>query len=351
MREIVDDVLAMLSAEREFALVTLVRRSGSAPRAAGAQMLVRPDGSLAGTIGGGLLEATMIGRPPGHSSDTARSLPAWSSAVSRSTTPAWSAGGTPRCSSPPFQPAIEELLAVCTALSQALREGRRAWLFTFFPAQPGECDVAHCLLGDDGQLLGRAPVGAAELRRLIGTSQIHGSATLADGRQAHVEPVAPPSVAVICGAGHVAAALAPVAAGVGFEVVVIDDRPEFADAERFPSAHRVVLLDDFEQFCELVPLGAQSYVVSVTRGHAHDLTVIAQALRAGAGYIGLMGSASKRSHIVTALAEQGFTEAEIARIHTPIGLSIGAETPAELAISIVAEMVQVRAAKRERATS
>ena len=72
---------------------------------------------------------------------------------------------------------------------------------------------------------------------------------------------------------------------------------------------------------------------------------MAQALRAGAGYIGLMGSASKRAHIVTALAEQGFTEAEIARIHTPIGLSIGAETPAELAISIVAEMVQVRAAK------
>ena len=107
---------------------------------------------------------------------------------------------------PPGDP---ELLAVCTAMSQALRERRRVWLFTFFAGEPGECEVSYCLLGDDGELVGRAPVGAADLRQLVGKSHVHGSAKLADGREAYVEPVDPPSVAVICGAGHVAAGARP----------------------------------------------------------------------------------------------------------------------------------------------
>ena len=133
-------------------------------------------------------------------------------------------------------PGHQELLAVCTAMSQALRERRRVWLFTFFAGEPGECEVSYCLLGDDGELVGPAPVGAADLHQLVGKYHVHGSAKLADGREAYVEPVDPPSVAVICGAGHVGQALAPVAAGAGFQVVVLDDRPEFANAGRFPSA-------------------------------------------------------------------------------------------------------------------
>ena len=104
------------------------------------------------------------------------------------------------------------------------------------------------------------------------------------------------------------------------------------------------MLDDFDEAFERVILGPESYVIAVTRGHAHDFTVLTHALRTQAGYIGLMGSSTKRKHVFGALADEGFAEADIARVHTPIGLSIGAETPAELAISIVAEMIQVRAA-------
>lgn len=343
MREIVGDVLEMLAAGREFALVSLVRQSGSTPRAAGAQMLVRPDGSITGTIGGGLLEATMI-------QEASRALKRRCSFVTDMALtgrtvegPCMVCGGNADVLVAYVPPGDSELLAVCGALTETLRQQRRGWLFTFFAAQPGESEVAYSFLCDDGELVGRAPQVADDLRQLVGKSHVHGSTQLANGRAAYVEPVDPPSVAVICGAGHVAQALSPVAAAVGFEVVVLDDRPEFANAERFPSASRIVVLDDFDEAFERVTLGPESFVVSVTRGHAHDFTVLLQALRTPAGYIGLMGSTTKRKHIFKALAEEGFAQSDIDRIHTPIGISIGAETPAELAISIVAEMIKVRA--------
>ena len=148
---------------------------------------------------------------------------------------------------------------------------------------------------------------------------------------------------IVCGAGHVGRALAPAAAAAGFEVLVLDDRPEFASAALFPAGVSVGVIDAFaDAFAGLV-LTARSFVAIVTRGHAHDYAVLGQSLRSPAGYVGLMGSAAKRAKIFAALREDGFTDAELARIHTPIGLAIGAETPAELAVSITAELIQVRA--------
>ena len=149
---------------------------------------------------------------------------------------------------------------------------------------------------------------------------------------------------MICGAGHVARALAPVAAAVGFEVVVLDDRPEFAAAERFPDASRVVLLGSFAGALAGLELTSRSFIVVVTRGHAHDFSVLEQALRTPAGYIGLMGSSSKREKIFKALSANGFSAADLDRIFSPIGIAIAAETPAELAVSITAELISVRAA-------
>jgi xanthine dehydrogenase accessory factor len=159
-----------------------------------------------------------------------------------------------------------------------------------------------------------------------------------------VEALLPPTAAVICGAGHVAQALAPVVAAVGFDVVVLDDRPEFAAAERFPAASGVVLLETFEDAFGGLAITPSSFIVIVTRGHSHDFSVLEQALRTPAGYIGLMGSASKREKIFRALAADGFSAADLDRIFSPIGIAIAAETPAELAISIAAELIRVRAA-------
>jgi xanthine dehydrogenase accessory factor len=153
--------------------------------------------------------------------------------------------------------------------------------------------------------------------------------------------VEPPALAVVCGAGHVGAEVAPLLARLGFRVVVVDDRAEFAAAARFPDAR--VVTRPFADALEAVGVDGRSYVVIVTRGHVHDLDVLEQALRLGARYVGLMASRSKRERLQAALREAGFGDDVLGRIHSPIGLAIGAETPAELAVSIAAEIVQVRA--------
>ena len=201
--------------------------------------------------------------------------------------------------------------------------------------------VEHCLLDEGGELTGAAVCEAAALRRLTAAAALHGTATLPDGRDAVLERVDPPALAVVCGAGHVGRAVAPLLAGLGFRVVVVDDREEFASAERFPDAE--VVVRPFDGALAAVGVDERAYVVIVTRGHVHDLDVLVQALRAGARYVGVMGSRAKRARMHAALRDAGFDEGAIGRIHSPIGVAIGAETPAELAVSIAAELVQARA--------
>jgi xanthine dehydrogenase accessory factor len=348
MYEILDDVTAELEAGRPFALVTLVADQGSTPRAAGAEMLVREDGSIAGTIGGGLLEHAMMRA-------AAQALVERSPRRER-----LDLGGTDLASGDRMvcggaaetliafvPPADAELAAACACLREARDAGRRAWFVTVPPADdpgsgaPGR--VEHCVLDEAGALEGATICGVDDLRKLTAAAALHGTATLPDGRVAIMERVEPPSLAVVCGAGHVGRAVAPLLAGLGFRVVVVDDREEFASAERFPGVE--VVVRPFEGALEAVGVDERAYVVVVTRGHVHDLGVLEQALRLRACYAGVMGSRSKRARMLTALATAGFNDEAIAGVHTPIGLGIGAETPAELAVSIAAEIVQVRSGR------
>jgi xanthine dehydrogenase accessory factor len=158
-----------------------------------------------------------------------------------------------------------------------------------------------------------------------------------------VEPVGGICRAFLFGAGHVARPTAQLAAMVGFAVSVADDRGEFANAERFPDADEIRVLDSFENSFTGLELGRDDYVVILTRGHLYDKTVLAQALKTRAGYIGMIGSRSKRNTIYAALFEEGVSQADIDRVHSPIGISIDAETPEEIAVSIIGEMIQHRA--------
>ena len=344
MREILHEALSLLGSSEPFALVTLAAQQGSTPRAAGAQMLVRPDGSIAGTIGGGLLEGTMM-------REAAEAIAAGRSHVSAVELTGQSVSGpTMICGGHAavlvaFVPGGDRgLQALLGAAAQARADGHAAWLYTFFTAGPGPTEVSYCLLQDGAEPVGELPCAPAELRALAGKIAVHGAAQLPDGRSVSVEALLPPTTVVICGAGHVAQALAPVATAVGFDVVVLDDRPEFAVAERFPAASVVVLLENFDAAFAGLSLTARSFVVIVTRGHAHDFSVLERALRSEAGYIGLMGSTSKREKIFRALTADGFSAADLERVFSPIGVAIAAETPAELAVSIAAELIRVRAA-------
>lgn len=152
---------------------------------------------------------------------------------------------------------------------------------------------------------------------------------------------------VIFGAGHVAQPIAQLCTMVGFSVTVVDDRSAYANPNRFPLASRILAPDNITAaFADLV-VDPFTYIVIVTRGHLQDHVVAAWALKTPAGYIGMIGSRRKWRVIQDALLEQGFQQQDLDRINTPIGLPIGAETPEEIGVSVVAEMIKVRADKRK----
>jgi xanthine dehydrogenase accessory factor len=158
-----------------------------------------------------------------------------------------------------------------------------------------------------------------------------------------LEPLAGPITVIVCGAGHVAAALVPLCPPLGFRTAVVDDRAEFANPGRFPLADRLVVVPSFDRALDTLDLGQDTYVIIVTRGHAGDLAVVRQALRGRPGYIGMIGSRRKRAVIFEALAGDGYGPDDLARVVCPVGLPIGAETPEEIAVSIVAQLIATRA--------
>lgn len=147
---------------------------------------------------------------------------------------------------------------------------------------------------------------------------------------------------IICGGGHVALELAHIAARLDFEVHVIDDRPEFANRSRFPMAQ--VYCGEFVSALEELGNGPDDYFAVLTRGHVWDGACVAQILRGEFGYLGMIGSRRKVAATRAMLLEEGFTAGQVDQVHAPIGLNIGGETPAEIAVSIAAQLVQVRAA-------
>ena len=153
------------------------------------------------------------------------------------------------------------------------------------------------------------------------------------------------STAYIFGGGHVAYALEPVLRHVDFRTVVIDDRGEYANAERYPHAERTIAVDDFDHAFDEIETDEDSYIIIVTRGHRGDLQVLRQALARPYAYLGMIGSRRKNGLLYDTLREEGVTEEQLSTVHAPIGLSIGSETPEEIAISIVAEIIQERAKK------
>lgn len=155
----------------------------------------------------------------------------------------------------------------------------------------------------------------------------------------------PPQRLILLGGGHVSQPLSRYAADLEFDVVVVDDRPGFANAVRFPEAKRVVC-DAFEHAIAELSITPYDFVCVITRGHRHDAACL-RVLLAGSQprYLGLIGSRRRTIELFKMLEEEGFDRAKIERIHTPIGIAIGAETPKEIAISILAELIQQRSSR------
>jgi xanthine dehydrogenase accessory factor len=146
---------------------------------------------------------------------------------------------------------------------------------------------------------------------------------------------------VICGAGHIAQPLCEIGHMMGFRTIIVDDRWAFANRERFPHATEI-RVGPFIDVLESLDINEQTFVVVVTRGHNWDEACVRTALKKNPGYLGMIGSKRRSKATLERLAEQGYSLEALSRIHTPMGLDIAAETPAEIAVAIAAEMVRVR---------
>jgi xanthine dehydrogenase accessory factor len=252
--DVFEELVRLRKLGRKCALATIVEVGGSIPSFQSAKLLVREDGSMVGTVGGGCVEAQVF-----------------------------------------------------TAAREVMETGRPK-LLNFNLGQ----DVAY----ESGLICG----GQVDI---------------------FVEPILPQPRALIFGAGHISKSLSKVASLAGFATCVIDDRESYANRERFPEADEV-LAGEYEELFPSLAVNEGSYIIIVTRGHRDDMRVLRWAAATPARYVAMIGSKRKVITVVKELEQEGVPREALERIHAPMGLEIGAVTPEEIAVSVVAEMIAVR---------
>ena len=323
-----------LKAGEDFVLVTVIASSGSTPRGSGARMLVGKKGRLAGTIGGGAVEyrseqiaaEILENKRSGEHNFTLTKDDVENLGMI--------CGGAVGVFFLYIPAGDQETISLAKEVEKRFDQGQDIWLISDLSGD-GRLAIWSKAGGSFGfdipqtvlESLSRQPVRIKEADIDMYAEQIGSSGKV-----------------YIFGCGHVGQALVPALASVGFRCVAADDRPEFADKKLFPDAEDVMVID-LENIAEKIKIGPEDYVCIMTRGHSHDTIVQAQVLRTPACYIGVIGSKYKIAGVQAELRKQGFDEKDFARITTPIGLAIKAETPAEIAISICAQMIELRATR------
>lgn len=343
MKKLIHNIRTLLESGNDLVLASIIKSSGSTPRSSGSKMVVLRDGSIDGTIGGGLVEA-LVQKEAAKLFDAEKNTVIFKE-FDLSNELAANAdmicGGHVEVMLEQL-PADEKTIASFAAVNEAMRTGKHAVLFTVTESGliKERNAVRPCC-----QLPELRCIEEAQATKLLedalksGTPVMkqHGSVLLI------AEAFIPQPELFIFGAGHVSRPTAELAVSVNFRTVVLDDRADFANEERFPKADELHVLPDFENCFAGLEVNENSYIIIVTRGHLHDKTVLGQALKTPARYVGMIGSSKKRNAIYDALRDEGVAQIEIDRCYCPIGLTIGAQTPEEIAVSIVAELIQKRA--------
>lgn len=325
-------VLEQLRQHHPLILVSILASSGSVPRGAGAMMLVFRDGHTQGTIGGGSIEYAAVL----HAKDLLK---------------------TGSCDTVGYQlnqQDISGLGMICggnvTVYFQYLSGDTYLLLFeSLYKAFSGSMatwlirkiehhTVTAMTVCDESGFLTGDPLDSSLLSELLKTKAVY----LKGEPSYYAEPVTHAGTVYIFGGGHVSRELTSLLAHVGFPVVIFEDREEFASPALFPDARKVIL-GSFINISEHLTLTRHDYVVIMTRGHQADFEVLSQVLRYPCTYIGCIGSRKKISATRQRLTEIGFPEDAFDRVHAPIGLPIKAETPAEIAVSVAAELIKHRA--------
>ena len=321
-------------------LATVIGVSGSTPASALARMLVSETGErLAGTVGGGCSEGDVIGAARGIAG-TGKSAVLTFTLDEDHLESGMLCGGT-------LEVFLEPVSSRDLPLMESLRDRRDS----------GEDSIRATLLAEDGSVVDRFLLPPGDTTRFFPRflpekePLLKAVEEVARGGNVRQVPVREGRLVIefvpgapalyIFGGGHVARDLSRIASLAGFSVTVIDDRSEFANPVRFPDAIRTVAADFIESFAQIT-IRPSSSIVIVTRGHKADEMVLERSVKTPAGYIGMIGSRTKVAATFERLASRGVGPEVLRRVHSPIGLAIGAVSPGEIAVSIVAELIHAR---------
>lgn len=335
MKELFYKIRQQLEQKNDVVLVTVIASSGSTPRGSGARMAVTKAGRIFGTIGGGAVEYKSTQMAAEALENRSSLLHHFQLMRNQVEDLGMICGGNVTVYFRYIPYTDTEFLYFIDNLLSLYEQGETSWLLTDL----SEENQGH--MGVYGVKSGLIGIEASDID-LSKELNMRTQHIEIGGRDYYAEELVHSEKVYIFGGGHVAQELVPVLAHVGFRCVVADDRPDFAAKELFPDAERVVLVD-FKNIGKDIILTGDDAVCVMTRGHAHDTDVELQVLQAPVHYIGVIGSVHKIASVTKILRENGISEEKIASIHTPIGLPIKGETPAEIAISIAGELILERA--------
>ena len=358
-KEVYLGLLKALEEKQEAALITVTGVLGSAPRKPGAKMLVLADGTTIGTIGGGCgeaegrqeaLQVIAAARPKMYELNMTAEMAEEEGMV---------CGGI-------MELFIDYLgfegsgrqTGLYEEYMKSLREAEEPTLVTVIGAKDEELIGEKLFVKRNGETVGE--LGHEALNKLglenaqvelrgfrpqrIALNSALEPAAFTERKTAYrlfIEPVSAEVRLLILGAGHIAMPLATMAKIVGYEVVVVDDRLAFANYARFPTADEVIC-NDFAAALEALEITPQTFIVIVTRGHRYDKVCLQKVVRQPAAYIGMIGSKKRVKALFAELEEEGIPKDLLQKIYSPIGLKIGAETPEELAVCILGELIQAQ---------
>lgn len=316
------------------ALATVSRHRGSLPMSSDAKMLVTREGRRMGTVGGGCVEADVVHEAVATIDSGCPTFVQHTLNADVAGDIGLSCGGTVQLFLEPVV-ADPRMVELCAAVADGIRARQRAAVYTGIEWAQGRFKAAR--IGERTiHVAGRAALPSDER-----TWQHDANTFVDDAGDLFVERIPRLPRIVICGAGHVGVEIARAAARAGFHVVVVDDRRDFANAGRIPDADEIVV-EDFSRLFDTFEIDADDFVLATTRGHSFDAMIVERAARTPARYVGMLGSRRKKAVIWKALREAGVPDDALARVHCPIGLEIGADDPAEIAISVVAELIRCR---------
>lgn len=335
-----------VQARKPAAFATVARKRGSLPMASDAKMLVTADGGRWGTVGGGCTEADVTAQALGTIESGQPSFVKHTLNSDLIGDLALSCGGTVELFLEPLL-SSDDLARLCRAVGEGIERRRPVVVATALVWPDGPAKLAA--IGDERLAVGaRARLEEAVRRsahRSPRTAHRDTATFVNEEAAAFIEPIHRLPRLTIFGAGHVGVELARLASRAGFYVIVVDDRAEFANRERLPEANEVVA-EDFRSVLDRMRFDPDDYVIAATRGHSYDAYIVERTAGSGAGYVGMLGSKRKRAVIWKALEEAGVDPKALARVRSPIGVEIGADTPAEIAVSVVAELIGLRRAGR-----